>query len=174
MGAKQDEATNGDGGQPVPDSAAVPRRGQLQLSRRRFLHGAGLVGAGALATAAFSETGLLPGFSTRAASVSPTPNPTAAPSASPSSQVNAPPDRTFMTTHLTTPHVASWSTAASAPGLLFTGPMGHGSNGLIMNNAGEPVWMEPSGAGVMDLRTQTFEGQPVLTFWTGQGIGGHR
>jgi hypothetical protein len=78
----------------------------------------------------------------------------------------------FVSTHLTAPHVTSWSTAALASGLLFTGPMGHGSNGLIMNNAGEPVWVEPTGAGVMDLGVQTFEGQPVLTFWTGTGIGG--
>jgi hypothetical protein len=33
--------------------------------------------------------------------------------------------------------------------------------------------MEPTGAGVMDLRVQTYQGQPVLTYWTGKGIGGH-
>ena len=120
----------------------------------------------------FSETGLLPGFSTRTAAVSSS-TATATSSASPSSSATQPPDRTFMTTKLTTPHVTSWSTAATASGLLFAGPMGHGSNGLIMNDVGEPVWMEPTGAGVMDLRVQTFEGQPVRTYWSGNGIGGH-
>jgi hypothetical protein len=173
MDVEQDTETNDDGGQSGPASAGEGRRGLAQLSRRRFLHGAGLVGAGALAMAGFSESGLLPGLSTRTASVSSS-SPTATSSASPSSSsAPQPPDRTFVTTHLTTPHVTSWSTAATAPGLLFAGPMGHGSNGLIMNDAGEPVWMEPTGAGVMDLRVQTFEGQPVLTYWTGQGIGGH-
>jgi hypothetical protein len=74
---------------------------------------------------------------------------------------------------VTAPHIASWETTGTAAGLLFTGPMGHGSNGLIMKNNSEPVWMEPSGIGVTDLRVQTFEGQPVLTFWTGTGTGGH-
>jgi hypothetical protein len=51
--------------------------------------------------------------------------------------------------------------------------MGHGSNGLIMDNQGHPVWVEPTGAGVTDLRVQTYQGKPVLTYWSGQGIGGH-
>ena len=173
MDVEQDTEANDDGGQPGAASPGERRKGLVQLSRRRFLHGAGLVGAGAVATAGFSKMGLLPGLSTRTASVSSS-SPTATSSASPSSSsAPQPPDRTFVSTHLTTPHVASWSTAATASGLLFAGPMGHGSNGLIMNDVGEPVWMEPTGAGVMDLRVQTFEGQRVLTFWAGQGIGGH-
>jgi len=143
------------------------------VSRRRFLHGAGLVGTGALVTAGISKAGLLPALATAPRSE---PGPSAQPTPAPSptaAQASAPPDRTFLSTHLTAPHVTSWATAAPASGLLFTGPMGHGSNGLIMNDAGEPVWMEPTGAGVMDLRVQTFEGRPVLTFWTGTGIGGH-
>lgn len=171
MDANQGTEPHDDEPQPGPDSPRARRRGLAQLSRRRFLHGASLVGVGALATAGFSRTGVVPGLSPRTAAAASSPPTTTASPASPST--TQPPDHTFVTTQLTTPHVTSWSTAATATGLLFTGPMAHGSNGLIMNNAGEPVWIEPTGAGVMDLRVQTFEGQPVLTFWTGQGIGGH-
>jgi len=147
--------------------------GWPHLSRRRFLHGAGLVGTGALVTAGFSKAGLLPALANGPSSQA-APGTPATPAPSPTAEVaSAPPDRTFLSTHLTAPHVTAWSTATPAPGLLFTGPMGHGSNGLIMNDAGEPVWMEPTGAGVMDLRVQALDGQPVLTFWTGTGIGGH-
>lgn len=170
MKVERDTETNDGGGQLTGEGEQD--RASLRLSRRRFLHGAGLVGIGALAATGFSKAGLVPGLATRTAAVT-APTPAAAPSPSPSSQATAPPDRTFVSTHLTAPHVASWSTAAPASGLLFTGPMGHGSNGLIMNNVGEPVWVEPSGAGVMDLRVQSFEGRPVLTFWTGTGVGGH-
>lgn len=42
-----------------------------------------------------------------------------------------------------------------------------------MDNTGHPVWMEPTGAGVTDLRVQSYQGKPVLTYWSGKGIGGH-
>ncbi|OLT37353.1 hypothetical protein BJF79_29610 [Actinomadura sp. CNU-125] len=55
-------------------------------------------------------------------------------------------------------------------GLLFVGPF-HGTaqaDGLIVDDAGEPVWMRPSKQTITDLRVQTFEGRPVLTFWEGE------
>ncbi|WP_284974617.1 arylsulfotransferase family protein [Arthrobacter sp. efr-133-TYG-104] len=171
MKVERDPGTHDDG-ELAP--ASEHGRVSLPLSRRRLLHGAGLIGVGALGATGLSKTGLIPGLAAQTTMVTASPSvPTASPSSSPSPQAVAPPDRTFVTTHLTAPHVASWSTGSSAPGLLFTGPMGHGSNGMIMNNVGEPVWLEPTGAGVMDLRVQSFEGQPVLTYWTGTGVGGH-
>ncbi len=144
------------------------------LSRRGFLVGAGLAGAGVVAAATYASHDAISGALTRTAAH---PGETAHASASPSSgsaaAPAAPPDRTFVSTRLTTPHATSWATSATAAGLIFAGPMGHGSNGLILDSHAEPVWMEPTGAGVTDLRVQTFEGQPVLTYWTGKGIGGH-
>lgn len=42
-----------------------------------------------------------------------------------------------------------------------------------MDNNGVPIWIEPTGVGITDLRVQEFEGKPVLTYWAGTGIGGH-
>ncbi|MGN6403171.1 arylsulfotransferase family protein [Sinomonas sp.] len=138
----------------------------LKVSRRHFIEGAGIAVFGAVAGATVARSSVFP-LPASAAAATPTPSPTT--SAGPTS----PPDRTFVSTKLTTPHVSVWSTAATAPGLLFAGPMGHGSNGLIMDNEGRPIWMEPTGAGVTDLRVQSYLGRQVLTYWSGQGIGGH-
>jgi hypothetical protein len=61
---------------------------------------------------------------------------------------------------------------ATAPGLVFTAPMGGpGSLGpLILEESGEPVWVRPSPAGLaqLDFRAQTYRGKPVLTWWQGR------
>lgn len=114
--------------------------------------------------------------SAQAAVVTNNPSPAGAapiPGATPVTATNAIPDRRFVSTKLTTTHASSWTSSSTQPGLLFTAPQGHGSNGLIMDNDGVPVWIEPTGVGVTDLRVQDFEGKPVLTYWTGTGIGGH-
>jgi hypothetical protein len=137
----------------------------IRVSRRHFLQGAGIAVAGAFAGAGVARSSIFPLPPTAAA---------AAPTPSPSTSAGAGlPDRTFTTTKLTAPRVSIWTSAATAPGLLVTGPMGHGTNGLIMDNSGAPVWMEPTGAGVTDLRVQTYKVNPVLTYWSGKGIGGH-
>lgn len=141
----------------------------IRVSRRHFIQGAGLAVVGAVAGAGVARSSIFPLPQSAAAA---TPAPSASPSASPAAATGLP-DRTFMSTKLTAPHVSIWNDSATAPGLLFTGPMGHGTNGLIMDNAGTPVWMEPTGAGVTDLRVQSYRGQPVLTYWSGKGIGGH-
>ncbi|MEA5454453.1 arylsulfotransferase family protein [Sinomonas sp. JGH33] len=136
------------------------------LSRRHILQGAGLAVFGAVAGATVARSSIFP-LPASASAATPTPAPTG------TSSPTSPPDRTFVSTKLTTPHVNVWSSSPTASGLLFAGPMGHGSNGLIMDNQGHPVWLEPTGAGVTDLRVQTYRGQQVLTYWSGQGIGGH-
>lgn len=156
-----------------------PPEGRWRLSRRRFLSGAGVAGAGILAGVGIARTGLLPGAagSGAAAGSAPVPaggaTPIPSPSSSPTGSAAPQPARSFVSTALTAPRVASWANGPTGSGLLFVGPMGNGSNGLIMDNRGEPVWMEPTGSGVTDLRVQTFEGKPVLTYWTGIGKGGH-
>src|ERR1700727_511196 len=44
----------------------------------------------------------------------------------------------------------------------------------ILDRDGHVVWFHaiPVGLTAADLRTQTYRGQPLLTFWQGQGFGG--
>ncbi len=129
-----------------------------QLSRRTLLIGGGAVGAAALA-ASFGG-GALVGRLT-------------APSAAPTSTPPAPGTRTFVSTPLTTPAVTSSKSGATQRGYLFLQQKGTGFNGSIIEDSGEPVWIEPTKANVTDLRTQMFEGKPVLTYWEGTSLGGH-
>lgn len=65
----------------------------------------------------------------------------------------------------------------SAEGDFFLNPKGAsaGSGPMIVNGAGQLVWFEPlpSGERSTDLRVQSFDGQPVLTWWQGQVVNGH-
>jgi hypothetical protein len=69
-------------------------------------------------------------------------------------------------------HAAS----GTAPGLLFLAPSsGPGQRGvLILDDAGQPVWFEPTGLPAMNFRAQKLHGAPVLTWWQalpGGGLG---
>ncbi len=59
-----------------------------------------------------------------------------------------------------------------APGLIFIAPKGgRGQDGpMIINDAGQLVWFKPVGDGDLaaDFRVQTYQGQPVLTWWQGK------
>ena len=141
------------------------------VTRRSMLASTGLAGIGALGAGTFAGRTLLP---ERVASTTATPPPAAVtPSAGQPTGSAALPDRTFVSTKLTTPHVTSWGAGQTAPGLVFATPQGHGSAAVILDSGSRPVWMEPSGAGAMDLRVQTFEGKQVLTYWQGTSEGGH-
>ncbi|WP_427016971.1 arylsulfotransferase family protein [Pseudarthrobacter sp. P1] len=142
------------------------------VSRRGFLLGAGVVGAGAMALGTAAGRWMVPTAAAQpaASAAAPTATPTA--SAAPTA-TTAILDRTFISTKLTSPHATSWTASSTAGGLLFAAPQGHGSSGLIMDNEGRPVWIEPTGVGITDLRVQDFEGRPVLTYWQGTGTGGH-
>lgn len=95
------------------------------------------------------------------------PSPTATPSAA------GPTMRTFHSTDLTVPAVSTVKTGTTAAGLVFVTQQVSGFNGLIMDDDGEPVWIEPTKANVTDLRVQSFGGASVLTYWTGKSTGGH-
>jgi hypothetical protein len=75
------------------------------------------------------------------------------------------------------------SILASSPfvgqgGDFFISPYGDQStyaNGPeIVNGAGDVVWFQavPAGEEASDFRVQTYDGQPVLTWWQGTGLGG--
>jgi hypothetical protein len=130
-----------------------------RLSRRTLLIGGSALGVGALA-AAFGG-GALVGRMTAATPAATTPTPA------------APGTRTFVSTSLTTPAVTSSKSGDTQHGYLFLQQKGDGFNGSIIEDSGEPVWIEPSKLNVTDLRPQVFEGQVVLTYWTGKSLGGH-
>ncbi|GAA0425194.1 arylsulfotransferase family protein [Leifsonia naganoensis] len=127
------------------------------LSRRALITGGGVVVVGiasALVVASRSTAGS-------------NPSPTATPSAA------GPTMRTFHSTDLTVPAVSTVKTGTTAAGLVFVTQQVSGFNGLIMDDDGEPVWIEPTKANVTDLRVQSYGGAPVLTYWTGKSTGGH-
>jgi len=64
---------------------------------------------------------------------------------------------------------------ASEGDIFITPQSGRYANGPeILTNAGQSVWFHavPSGEFAADFRTQTFHGQPVLTWFQGQGLDG--
>ncbi|QKW33249.1 aryl-sulfate sulfotransferase [Actinomadura sp. NAK00032] len=64
----------------------------------------------------------------------------------------------------------------TAAGLLFLAPFRgtDTADALIVDDAGEPVWIYQSEQLVTDVRVQEYEGAPVLTFWEGERrTGGH-
>jgi arylsulfotransferase ASST len=63
----------------------------------------------------------------------------------------------------------------TAPGLVFLAPKGgRGQDGpMIVDNGGKLVWFKPMrGKLAADFRVQTYNGQPVLTWWEGLLYGG--
>ena len=67
------------------------------------------------------------------------------------------------------------SRAGRAPGYVFLGPKGGRAMGpMIVDDRGELVWFRAVTGGkvAMDVRTQTYRGEPVLTWWEGRLFGG--
>ena len=70
------------------------------------------------------------------------------------------------------------STGNIGQGDIFVSPFGDATtyaNGPeILNSQGDVVWFQavPAGEEASDFRTQTYDGQPVLTWWQGTGLGG--
>ena len=61
------------------------------------------------------------------------------------------------------------------PGSVFLGPKGGRAMGpMILDDAGQLVWFRPVTGGrvAMDVRTQSYGGKPVLTWWEGRLFGG--
>jgi Arylsulfotransferase (ASST) len=77
---------------------------------------------------------------------------------------------------LTPPTIDVMFSTSPTPGLLFLAPKRAGAQAgpLIVDDRGETVWSAPeTGTDVAaDLRVQTYEGEPVLTWWEGQSTEG--
>ena len=65
--------------------------------------------------------------------------------------------------------------AGTAPGFLFLAPKQAGvqRGALIVDDDGEVVWSGPSDETVADFRVQEFRGEPVLTWYEGESLGGY-
>jgi hypothetical protein len=133
-----------------------------RLSRRAVLTGAGVLAVGAVAGVIVATRP-----SPESSAATSTPRPTS------SAGATGAPQRRFESTDLTVPSVTTWKTGTTAAGLLFVTQQVKGFNGLIMTEDGEPVWIEPTKANITDLKVQTYQGRPVLTYWTGKSSGGH-
>jgi hypothetical protein len=94
-------------------------------------------------------------------------------------------------TTITSPATASTTTALAPPPLSFTtghrtvggddifvtpfgDPTQYANGAEILSPTGKKIWFHPAPAGQedTDFRTQTLNGQPVLTFWQGINLGG--
>jgi hypothetical protein len=70
------------------------------------------------------------------------------------------------------------ASANNGNGDIFIAPTGdqstYGNGPEIINNRGDVIWFHPvpTGQEASDFRTQTYDGQPVLTWWQGTGLGG--
>lgn len=80
--------------------------------------------------------------------------------------------RSYRSTALTAPRFGVTKTGPTADGLLFLEPQSQpfsGLGGVIVDDTGEPVWIAPlaGGTSMTDLKVQRFEGEPVITYWSG-------
>ena len=142
------------------------------LTRREMLgRGIAVMGAGGLAVAGFTGSA----WSGDKAAAATLPASAAAPRAGSgvrhfvSRPDLTPPDVTL--TH----GPAATSMAGDPPYLLLTPSAGRGTPGLmILDRAGGLVWYSPSSKTTerLDLKVQSYQGKPVLTWWEGQvGLG---
>jgi hypothetical protein len=80
---------------------------------------------------------------------------------------------------MTITHRAGTSTAGDPPYFILTPsgfPAGPGTPGLmILDRSGGLVWYSPNAKGTsrLDLQVQTYQGNPVLTWWEGQVLAGY-
>lgn len=145
--------------------------GRVTVSRRALLTGGGIAGIGLLgAGVAIGHEVTVPHRPPSPASgADPSPS-TAIATVTPTS---TPATRTYVSTSLTAPGARAWKTGETAEGLLFVGQSNDGFKGMIMDETGEPVWIAPPTASAVsplnmtDIDVQTYQGKPVLTYWSG-------
>jgi arylsulfotransferase ASST len=148
---------------------------QRGLTRREMLErGIAVVGAGGLALAGFTGSAW-PGDKAAAATLPASP---AAPQAARGVRhFVSRPDLTPPDVTITRHGPAGTSTAGDPPYFLLTPSAGRGTPGLMMlDRAGGLVWFSPSrsqGTERLDLKVQSYQGKPVLTWWEGQVLAGY-
>ncbi len=79
----------------------------------------------------------------------------------------------FASTDITTARWVTTQTGETAPGYLFVTPLTSSSCGTISENSGQPVWMANPGVSMSDLQVQQYNGNPVLTYWSGTRVRGY-
>lgn len=139
-----------------PAERPVSRRAILAAAGGGAVIGAGLV-AGGLSLSQLLGNPSGPSSAARAATPTPTPAPKPAG------------PRRYVSTSVVAPEISVWKKDGATPstGLLFSSPRAKGFTGIIFDDEGEPVWVEPNGLNAADLRVQQYRGQPVLTYWSG-------
>lgn len=130
------------------------------LTRRGLLALGGVAGAGLIAGAVALESHSA-GDRPSAASATPTPSPAG------SETIR------YVSTDLTTSKMTAVQSGETAEGVLLVQPQAGVFNGVIMDNRGEPFWIAPTDLNLTDLRVQTYQGKPVLTYWSGKSVSGH-
>ncbi|PXY27347.1 arylsulfotransferase family protein [Prauserella muralis] len=149
---------------------------ETDISRRRFLRRAGWAGAAVAVPVTSGYVGYrLPRSTASTEQTPPAPAPQAA---DPTPDVHhfvsrpdlSPPRLTF------TDAKDDESALPTTPGYLFLGPKGYQETGpgqqgcMLVDRKGRPVWLLPltgEDEVPMDFRTQTYRGEPVLTWWQG-------
>jgi hypothetical protein len=146
------------------------------LSRRAFLR----AGAAVAAVAAVGGPVSIGRIRRAEAAIAPPPAPVAVPVPPPlGASADAPTRHTFRSRPDLTPPIihVTGSAAAVAPGLIFLTPFnGVSPDGpMIVDDAGAPVWLRPDGGTLRatDAKVQTYHGEPVLTWWEGEGLVGY-
>jgi Arylsulfotransferase (ASST) len=141
------------------DKQSSPEAGSAHSRRNFIILGAVAVGGIAGTVAVVNKT-----------------TPHAAATHTPTSGPLAPtlPAKTFKSTTLKAQLVVTRQLGETAPGYLFIEPETSSIfHGMIMENDGEAIWIAPGDAQLTDVKIQTFEGKPVLTYWSGTVILGH-
>jgi hypothetical protein len=151
---------------PEPQPAQPARQGPLHTRRNFIILGA--VAAAGIATAVVASDAVTPHLGALTATPTPTPKPTTGPLAP------TLPATSFKSTNLKAQNVLTRQLGETAPGYLFIEPeTSEIFHGMIMDNDGEAVWIGPPGVQMTDVKVQTFEGKPVLTYWSGTVDLGH-
>jgi hypothetical protein len=133
---------------------------------RRDLIALGVIGGAGVVAATVAGT-LTP--SPKTAATSPVKSPVAAGPLAPTLTPHS-----FKSTDLKAQRVVTRQLGETAPGYLFIEPeTDQIFHGMIMDNAGDAVWIGPAGIQMTDVKVQQFEGKPVLTYWSGTVILGH-
>jgi Arylsulfotransferase (ASST) len=78
--------------------------------------------------------------------------------------------RRYVSSQVSLPSFTVWKKAGAtlSPGLLFAGVGSSRYQAAIFDSDGEPVWVEPDGLNIMNLRVQEYRGKKVLTYWSGE------
>jgi hypothetical protein len=81
----------------------------------------------------------------------------------------------YASTMVSAPKLGVWrrSGATVSSDYLFVTPKTDQFSPMIYDSDGSPVWIDPTGATGTDLRVQQYQGESVLTYWSGRSNNGN-